>query len=163
VSVALSSSVAGVVDGLPPTLTISGSATGTFVVTGRVVGTTAIQAVLGASRAATLTVFRPKTKEIKEKDKEKDKETKEGGKENLKEIDVPIATPIPRIGATPATPLRPAITRTLRPPARERGPARRAARKRGARPPSDAAPTGRAENNRAGRAFIRPEERPRIG
>jgi hypothetical protein len=165
VSVALSSSVAGVVDGLPPTLTISGSAAGTFVVTGRVVGTTAIQGVLGASRAATLTVFRPKPKEIKEKDKEKDKETKEGGKENFaKEIDVPIATPIPRVGATPAPAPQPVVRPTVRPPARERGPARRAARKPGARPPSDVAPTGRAEGNQgAGRSFIRPEERPRIG
>jgi uncharacterized protein DUF6519 len=143
VSVALTSSVAGIVDGVPPALAVSGTATATFVVTGRTVGSTAVQGVLGASRAATLTVFRPKGKEIKEKDKE----VKEGAKENLaKEIE--IVTPV---GPGPIGPvIHPQVTR----PGRSR-----ATRPAAERPP---APAGGDKGKRRGgrRSFIRPQERP---
>jgi hypothetical protein len=165
VSVALSSGTAGVIDGLPASLTIAGSATGTFTVTGRAIGSTVIQGVLGATRAVTLTVFRPKGKETKEaKDKDKDKE---GGKETRKEVDVPVqprvAPDVPAPG--PARP--PRSTPRRRPSSGESGRQRRAGRPRGPRPPRGAMPTGRTEpaddGQATGRAFIRPEERPLIG
>jgi hypothetical protein len=165
VSVALSSGTAGVIDGLPQSLTITASATGTFTVTGRALGTTVIQGVLGATRAATLTVFRPKRKETKEaKDKDKDKEVKEGGKENLaKEIDTPVVGPVIRAPA-PARPSR--STRTPRPPGEASGRRRRVGRTRSPRPPQGVSTGGVEpidEAQATGRAFIRPEERPVIG
>jgi uncharacterized protein DUF6519 len=170
VTVALTSSVPGVISGLPASLRITGSATGTFVVTGQTPGTTAIQGVLGASRAATLTVFQPKGKEIKEKDKEVAKD-KEIAKEVAKEIEIvepvrpgPIPTPGPRLEPGPTRQPGSTSPRAPGPPEQEPAPARRATRKRGARRPSGEAPTGRAQDTAGnGRAFIRPEERPRIG
>jgi hypothetical protein len=144
VSVALTSSVAGIVDGVPPTLVMSGTATASFVVTGRTVGSTAVQGVLGASRAATLTVFRPKGKEIKEKDKE----VKEGAKENLAK-EVEIVTPV---GPGPIGPvIRPQVARPER--------------SRATRPAAERPPAGEEKGKRRGgrRAFIRPPERPGNG
>ncbi len=164
VSVGLSSATAGVIDGLPPSLTIAASATGTFTVTGQALGSTVIQAVLGATRAATLTVFRPKGKERKEaKDKDKDKEK---DKENLaKERETPLRVAPDVPAPTPARPSR--STPRRRSPDEGAGRQRRAGRTRPARPPKGAMPTGRIgptdEAQATGRAFIRPEERPRVG
>jgi hypothetical protein len=166
VSVTLSSGTAGVIDGLPQSLTIAASATGTFTVTGRALGTTVIQGVLGATRAATLRVFRPKGKETKEgkdkdKDKEKDKETR------AKEVEVPVR---PRVApdAPAPPPARPARrTPSRRSSSGESGRQRRAGRARAPRPPKGVMPRDGidlADDAQArGRAFIRPEERPLIG
>jgi hypothetical protein len=164
VAVTLTSSAAGVVTGLPASLTISGSATGTFTVTGQTPGATTIQAVLGAARTATLTVNPRKTKDTKEgKEKEvkegkEGKELKERGKEGFaKERDVeftrPLATPEP---VRPARPAR--AQRKPRSAAKQSGGSRRTAR-RSSDPPAGQRPTGERATRRA---FIRPDERPRL-
>jgi hypothetical protein len=184
VTVALTSSAPDVARGLPASLTIQGSATGTFTVTGQSLGSTVIQGVLGATRGAILQVVRPKdvekenkdeakelkpeAKEIKPEGKPEAKELKPEGKENLAEEQPQVvpgrkdnfASDIgePIIRGVPATP---------RPRRRTGGKPRRGSRGRPARSSTNPEPSGqldgvvRAPARR--RAFIRPDERPRIG